>query len=118
VWSPEPRNVITTPLDAIDFQPAVRVSEPVVEASLLTGPQGSALVLVNYTYKPIASLRVTIKPSHKIKQVISTEGSPVKLHQKTAVTLRGEQVEVKASEGYQTIELPLEWTDIVMLPNP
>ncbi|MBI3922922.1 MAG: hypothetical protein HY318_15985, partial [Armatimonadetes bacterium] len=55
VWPEAPRKLLALPLTVagLDKVQNVRLSEPVVEASLLTGPNGSALVLVNYTYKPI-----------------------------------------------------------------
>jgi hypothetical protein len=101
-WPPEPRAIVKLALDAAGIEPIVSTSVPVVEASLLTGPTGSALVLANYTYQPIDALRVRVKLSHPFVQAISTEGVPV------AAT---------SDQGWVTLDLPLTWTDIVLLPR-
>lgn len=99
VWPEWPRRVMALPL-AHAFQPAVTLSEPVVEASLLTGAGGSALVLVNHTYRPVARLKVGLASIHPFRAARSTEGANV------AIARRGNGAE---------LELPLEWTDIVLL---
>ena len=83
--------------------PAVVVSVPVVEASLLTGPQGSAVVLVNHTYKPIPKLRIVLASMGPFRSALSTEGVNVAVTQTTA--------------GVE-LQMPLEWTDIVVLEKP
>ena len=101
VWPPNPRAVIALPLTRGLKSRTVALSEPVVEASLLTGPEGSCLVLVNHTYKPIPKLTVSLGPIHPIDAPVSTEG-----------------VKVTATQGASGVrlELPLQWTDIVLLP--
>ena len=74
-----------------------------MEASLLTGPEDSAIVLVNHTYKPIGKLRIVIRGSHQFATATSTEGVGVKVERTAAGT---------------QLELPLEWTDVVLLPKP
>ncbi len=101
-WPQEPRDLIHLPIALSGILPAARASVPVVEASLLTGPAGSALVLANYTYKPIRSLTVDLKLSGPIGRAVSAEGKPIR-QQKTPTGIR--------------LELPLDWTDIVVLPN-
>ena len=76
------------------------LSEPVVEASLLTGPEGSALVLVNHTYKPIPKLKIGLASIVPFRGVLSTEGASVTVTRTTA--------------GVE-LQMPLEWTDIVLL---
>jgi len=102
VWPEAPRKVIALPLSAMVMeQSAVALSEPVVEADLLTGLEGAALVLVNYTYKPIGQLTIRLKSSPTFREAVSTEGVPVTVRR----TDRG--IELK---------LPLQWTDIILLP--
>jgi len=99
-WPAAPRELIKLPLTLAKITPIAAADEPVVEASLLTGPNGSALILANYTYKPIKSLTIDLQLSHSIIEVISTEGRPVSMDTtKTGIRL----------------ELPLEWTDIILL---
>jgi len=101
VWQLEPRELFRLPLAlGLKGKQAVSLSVPVVEGSLLTGPQGSALVLVNYTYQPIPALRVRLTPSCKFTTATSTEGVPVQI--------------TKTADGAE-LTLPLELTDIVVL---
>jgi len=101
VWQPEPRELFRLPLAlGLKGKQTVALSVPVVEGSLLTGPQGSALVLVNYTYQPVKTLKVTVAPSCKFTTATSTEGVPVQMKKTAAGT---------------ELTLPLEWTDIVVL---
>lgn len=100
VWQPEPRELFRLPLQALKGQQAVTLSVPVVEGSLLTGKQGSALVLVNYTYQPITELKVTLTPACKFTTATSTEGVPVR---------------VKQTAAGAELTLPLDWTDIIVL---
>jgi hypothetical protein len=101
-WPAAPRGLVGQALDAAKVVPVARADVPVVETSLLTGPAGSALVLVNYTYKPIARLRVELHVAHPVAKAISTEGVAI------AVRKTGDAV---------VVELPLDWTDIVLLPR-
>jgi hypothetical protein len=69
---------------------------------LLQGPEGSALVLANYTYQPIPTLRVRLTMTRPVTDAVSTEGVRVK--------------RTPAEDGTGGfVELPLEWTDIVLL---
>ncbi|MFM7169917.1 MAG: hypothetical protein ACKOYH_03555, partial [Cyanobium sp.] len=92
-------------VEAAGIRPVVAASDPVVEASLLTCPRGSAIVLANYTYEPIPSLTLRLHRDlgHAVGTAVSTEGVPVKMRRD------GETL---------VLELPLEWTDIVLLPKP
>jgi hypothetical protein len=104
-WDPDGRLVFAAALQAADIRPVVAASEPVVEANLLTGPRGSAIVLVNYTYQPIKklSLRISRDLGHAVTGATSTEGVPV---------------ELRRDEAGIVLDLPLDWTDIVLLPAP
>jgi hypothetical protein len=107
VWPEAPRRAIEHPLvlHAEAFgpsRPVCRPSQPVVEASLLTGPAGSAIVLVNHTYRPIARLTIELGSVPRFHAATSTEGVPV---------------EVARTDHGVALHLPLEWTDIVLLPR-
>ncbi len=104
VWPHPPRVVISLPLRrGLKAPPVVLLSEPVVEASLLTGPEGSALVLVNHTYKPIPKLRIGLASIGPFRDPVSTEGANIIVTRTTA--------------GVE-LQMPLEWTDIVVLQKP
>jgi len=101
VWQPQPRRLFALPLTlGLKGKQAVSLSVPVVEGSLLSGPNGSALVLANYTYQPIAELKVKLTPDCKFTTATSTEGVAVKI--------------TKTAAGSE-LTLPLEWTDIIVL---
>jgi len=72
----------------------------VVEASLLTGPAGSALVLANFTYKQIGHLTVDVKLPAGADHAVSAEGRPVHLRKK--------------AKGVR-LDLPLDVMDIILL---
>jgi len=115
VWPAGPRIPIAAPvfywMAAGGTEPALHVlpdggnfaSDRVVEASLLTGPEGSAIVLVNHSYKPIPRLQLRLRSIHDFSEARSTEGVPVKSE--------------RTRPPRAVIELPLEWTDIVLLPK-
>ncbi len=100
-WKPEARSIISLALDGAKIKPVAAASVPVVETNLLKAPGGLALVLVNYTYQPIKTLQITVKTDLPIKSAASSEGVPVKI--------------ISREKGYVVLEMPLEWTDIVVL---
>ena len=51
----------------------VEISHPVVEAGVYDAPQGTALVLANFTYQPIEKLKVRLFVSRPVKTVASFE---------------------------------------------
>jgi hypothetical protein len=51
----------------------VELSHPVVEAGVYDAPQGTALVLANFTYQPIEKLKVRLFVSRPVKTVASFE---------------------------------------------
>jgi len=101
-WPAQPRELINIPLSVANVTSVAKANVPVVETSLLTGASGSALVLANYTYEPIKSLSIDVKLSGPIKRAVSTEGVTVKM--------------TKILGGVR-LELPLDWTDIILLPR-
>jgi hypothetical protein len=104
VWPDAPRKVILRGIAGrLDEFCAVAVSQPVVEANLLRSSKGSALVLVNYTYRPIERLTLRLRSIPPFRAALSTEG---------------ERVEVQRDGDVVRLTLPLKWTDIVLLPAP
>jgi hypothetical protein len=102
VWPEDPRAIFQLPLALAKIQPVAQASVPVVEANLLTGPAGSVMVLVNYTYQPIAKLKVELQLARAPAKAVSTEKVNVRME--------------RSASGV-SLELPLEWTDIILLPN-
>ncbi len=99
-WKPEARQIIKLALDAAQISPVAASDVPVVETNLLSGANGSALVLANYTYRPIASMNIDLKLSGQFKQAVSVEGSKVEMQQ--------------TKDGIR-LKLPLKRTDIILL---
>ena len=99
-WQPEARSIIKIALDAAAISPVAASDAPVVETNLLTGTNGAAIVLANYTYRPIKSLTIDVKISTPVKQAVSVEGSLIKM----------ERLKDKIR-----LQLPLDWTDIILL---
>ena len=101
-WPAEPRQLVDWPLANAKITPVAKASVPVVETSLLTGPKGSALVLVNYTYQPIKELTIDVRLPQKPTRAISCEQGRVRTE--------------RAGDSWR-ITLPLDWTDIVLFPS-
>jgi len=101
-WPMQPRQLIQLPLMLGRVQVAAKASLPVVETSLLNGPNGAVLVLANYTYEPIASLSVDVMLKVPVKRAVSTEGKPLRMQK---------------IPGGVRLQLPLEWTDMVLLTS-
>lgn len=102
-WPEAPRRIVALALDAAGVKTVARPSVPVVEASLLDGPAGAAVVLANYTYQPVKQLSIDLRLPWLPARATSTEGTRVRM---------------KKIEGGVRLTLPLEWTDIVLLPAP
>jgi hypothetical protein len=102
VWPEGPRMIFAQPLRLGLRNPrTVQLSHPVVEGSLLSGPAGSAIVLINHTYQPIPTLRIELASAPPFQKATSTEGVPVRVD--------------RPDNTKAILELPLEWTDIVLL---
>lgn len=100
-WQPEARRIIEKTLELAKIDPVIKASQPVVETSLLKGTDGAALVLANYTYAPIRSFVIDVKISKPYKMAASVSGAKVKI--------------LKQSAGKITLELPVDWTDVIIL---
>lgn len=101
-WPALPRQLVRQALAAASVKGVAQADAPVVETGLLTGPKGSVLVLANYTYEPIKELHVDLRLSHPVTQAVSTEGV---------------RVTSKPIPGGLRLSLPLDWTDMVLLPH-
>lgn len=103
-WPARPREIIKSALNLAAVKPIAQANVPVVETSLLSGANGLALVLANYTYQPIEDLQVDLRLTQgqvqRIARVVSSEGKPVRWR--------------KTTTGVRLV-LPLEWTDLVLL---
>jgi hypothetical protein len=105
-WPDSPRQIPGLALDAAAIHPVAECDHPVVETSLLTGSKGSAVVLVNYTYRPLDTLTVELKIPQaltgetRVTRVTSTQGSDVKF---------------EPIPGGVRLHLPLKWTDIILI---
>lgn len=93
------RHLITFPCYQDQVVKPVQVSDPVVEADLLASRKGAALVLANYTRKPIAGLRCSVA-LHGIRSVYSVEQG------KLTYQRRG---------GRMNFSVPLNVADIILL---
>ena len=102
VWPPEPRAIFQVPLDVASVRPVAAARVPVVGTSLLVGPKGAAVVLVNHTHRPIGLLDVRLRGMKPPARAVSTEGARVQ------VEALGEDVR---------LTLPLDVADVVLLPR-
>ena len=100
-WPAAPRDLLAAPLRSAKIEPLAKADVPVVETNLLQGPKGSVLVLANYTYQPIAALKVTLRGIGPLSRATSTEGVAVNLRQINPTDIE--------------LELPLTWTDMILL---
>ena len=100
-WEAEPREIIRKPLMFANLDPVIKADIPVVETSFLTGQTGAALVLANYTYRPVKSIDISIKTNRRFTKAFSAEGVPVEI--------------LSQSKGRLNIRTSLDWTDIITL---
>jgi hypothetical protein len=106
VWPSDPRQIIARPLQEAGIDTAVKSSVPVVEANLLAGTNGNAVVLVNYTYHAISNLILDIRsPNTTNANIASVYSSELGTH--LPFTFLSDRIRV---------QLPLDWTDILMMP--
>jgi len=62
----------------------VELSHPVVEAGVYDAPAGTAVVLVNFTYRPIEALVVRVPVAKQVQVVRSVEHGPLRFSRKEA----------------------------------
>jgi hypothetical protein len=106
VWPSNPRQIIARPLQEAGIDPVVKSSAPVVEANLLAGTNGNALVLANYTYHAISNLVLDIRSPNPTNANIASVYSS-ELGTNLPFTFLSDRIRV---------QLPLDWTDILTLP--
>ena len=70
-YPPIQRRFINAWAAASGAQPLARLSHPVVEIGVYDAPEGSALVLANFTYKPIEEIDVQLPVNRQVKTVRS-----------------------------------------------
>jgi hypothetical protein len=89
----------------------VELSEAVVEAGVFDAPQGTALVLANFTYRPIEMLTARVPVAREVHRVRSVQAGDVRFSLEDASpALR--------SQGYEKVAvfaLTLGVNDIVLL---
>jgi hypothetical protein len=76
-WPAEIRRLINAPA-AGRVARLVELSHPVVEAGVYDAPEGTVLVLANFTYEPIEKLDVRLRVAKPPRRVVSTEEGPLK----------------------------------------
>jgi hypothetical protein len=83
-YPPVQRRVLTGLAASRSVARLAELSDPVVEAGLYDAPVGTALVLANFTYRPIERLTVRVplvKPLHGVRSV---EHGPMRFTEETA----------------------------------
>jgi hypothetical protein len=78
------RRVLTGLAAARGVARLVELSHPVVEAGLYDAPAGTALVLANFTYRPIEALTVRVPLAKPVQVVRSVEHGPLRFTEEQA----------------------------------
>ena len=110
-WPAEYRRALTQFAAEAGAAPLVTLSQAVIEAGLYDAPTGTALILANFTYKPIASLEVQLPTRAAVTSVKSLAQGAIAFKTEPAPSPWKE-------EGYQHLlrfALPLGEDDIVIL---
>lgn len=102
-WPADHRRLINAAAYSRGARPLVEVSHPVVEAGVYDAPPGTALVLANFTYRPIEGLEVRLPVARPPKSVRSIE--------------RGE-LSFSSQPGAVRFTLNLGLNDIVLVEYP
>jgi len=87
----------------------VELSHPVVEAGVYDAPEGTVLVLANFTYEPIEELEVRLDVAKPPRHVVSAEEGPLKFSSNPAPTSPG----TAAYRHRVTFSLRLGLNDVV-----
>lgn len=94
------RAFLAAPYTLAGVGPYVQTTEPLVEATLMTGPKGSLVPLINFTPTPLRQLRVTFPGLARFTTCRSLRHGPLKLHG-------------NGKDRY--VELPLDLADILVV---
>jgi hypothetical protein len=109
---PEPhRRLINGVARGRGIGPLVELSSPVVEAGVYDAGAGTALVLANFTYQPVADLKVRLFLPRPVKQVRSCEQGELSFKQERA----GEGKHPPGFSHAVTFSMKLGLNDIVLL---
>jgi hypothetical protein len=110
-WPANERELITRFVRDSRAAPLVQLSEPVVEAGIFDAPDGSALVLANFTYTPISMLKIEVPSRHVVREVESLSHGKLKFAMTPATGAWRE-------DGYSRVisfEVPLDIDDLIIL---
>jgi hypothetical protein len=100
-WGDLQRQVAVEPAVLAGTSQPVVVSTPGVEADLLKSDRGDAIVLLNWTDKPLSQLTITVPNAAAFQRIRSAQGVDL-------------QTQVNAG-GSLTITLPIQNVDVLML---
>lgn len=89
----------------------VELSHPVVEAGLYDAPAGTALVLANFTYRPIEGLTVRVPLASPVQVVRSVEQGPLPFTEERASTA----LRVQGYHSVAVFTTRLGLNDIILL---
>ncbi|HEY1380368.1 MAG TPA: beta-galactosidase trimerization domain-containing protein, partial [Gemmataceae bacterium] len=113
-WPADRRRAITRYAAEAGAAPLVKLSEPVVEAGVYDAPAGTALVLANFTYRPVAALRVEVPTRGPVAAVTSLTRGAVPFETAAAPSPWRE-------DGFphvQRFTVPLGLDDVILLTPP
>lgn len=99
-YKPEQLSVLTAALKMGGVVSPIEVSEPLVEAQLLTGPAVDLIILANWAGRPLAKVKVTVREASRVA---------------TAGSLSRGRLKVTRAAGRLSFEVPLEATDVIVL---
>ena len=105
------RHLLTGVAAARRVMRLVELSHPVVEAGVYDAPAGTALILANFTYRPIEALTVRVPLAKQVQVVRSVEHGPMRFtREEVSPELRG--------QGYDSVAVfttRLGLNDILLL---
>ena len=113
-WPPAQRKFINAWARASGAPRLVELSSPVVETGVYDAPEGTALVLANFTYQPIEELQVRIPVRKRIKTVRSLTHGRISFK-------KGRASDGEAAQGFPravTFTTKLGLNDIILLEYP
>ena len=99
-WNAALRDIVTAPARLTNIVRPVDLSVPVVEATRLDSPQGSAITLLNWTGTPQNNLTVLVRGAARYSKISSAQGATLKS------TPLGADLQVT---------MPLQYADVLLL---
>ncbi len=109
-WPAAQRAFINAPARASGAMRLVELSQPVVEAGVYDAPGGTALVLANFTYEPIAGLQIRLPVRQAVTQVRSVTKGPLEF----TIEPLGPQATPAGYRAFVRCTLDLGLSDIVL----